>query len=414
MLNLNPGDVNELRRLLAAGAITEEQLAGMSIGGRFGGSPAPVGPSPQNELARILSPQEEFAQGDTSGQLPMGSMRNEETGRVTYFKPGGGGFSAQPYPAQAAPQRQPKIRLAGYGNGTLTDLGEEEGRALPVDYTRAAIDIPGLGKGRYTADGRYAVVNNPDGSQTKVVLGYDAQASDRRNDRDLKRRLAEAELAAREESLGMMRDRRQMLAAGPQRTMTDANAGEPPKPTKMTEFQGKALGFGMRLAEANEILNGIGQGGAVQPNLLKRAAAAVPGVGGALETAANMVPEAIGGPSAQQQQVEQAQRNFINAVLRRESGAVISPQEFDNANRQYFPQPGDSPEVITQKQRNRELVISSFTEESGDRRPMIEATKEQAKSLYGSVPPPDRRVMGQEYDTPKGRLMWLGNGWAKR
>src|SRR5690606_20051733 len=45
---------------------------------------------------------------------------------------------------------------------------------------------------------------------------------------------------------------------------------------------------------------------------------------------------------------EQAERNFINAVLRRESGAAIADSEFENARMQYFPQPGDGPEVIEQ------------------------------------------------------------------
>ena len=47
----------------------------------------------------------------------------------------------------------------------------------------------------------------------------------------------------------------------------------------------------------------------------------------------------------------------INAVLRRESGAVISPSEFANANKQYFVQPNDKPGNIAQKARNRQLAI---------------------------------------------------------
>ncbi len=39
------------------------------------------------------------------------------------------------------------------------------------------------------------------------------------------------------------------------------------------------------------------------------------------------------------QAFDQAGRNFINAVLRQESGAVISDTEFDNAYKQYIPQP---------------------------------------------------------------------------
>lgn len=64
--------------------------------------------------------------------------------------------------------------------------------------------------------------------------------------------------------------------------------------------------------------------------------------------------------SSERQQYEQAQRNFVNAVLRRESGAVISEEEFDNARIQYFPRPGDSPEVIAQKAENRSTVINNL------------------------------------------------------
>ena len=69
--------------------------------------------------------------------------------------------------------------------------------------------------------------------------------------------------------------------------------------------------------------------------------------------------------SSDQQQFEQAQRNFINSVLRRESGAVISDQEFANARQQYFPQPWDSPETIDQKRRNREVVTTGMFRDAG-------------------------------------------------
>ena len=65
------------------------------------------------------------------------------------------------------------------------------------------------------------------------------------------------------------------------------------------------------------------------------------------------------------QKFDQAQRDFINAQLRRESGAVISNAEFDNAEKQYFPQPGDRPEVIEQKNRNRQNAIAGLVESAG-------------------------------------------------
>lgn len=163
MLNINPQDVNRLRELLASGQITEADLSGMQI------------------------------QGGSFNQQPQG---------------------------YGAPQGK-KVRVVGFGNGQATDLGEEDARALPVDFTRPGIEIPGIGKGRYTADGRYAVVDNPDGSRTKVVLGYDAEGSDRLNARALARRKVEADIAATEEQTGLTRDKRQMFAAGPSQTMND-------------------------------------------------------------------------------------------------------------------------------------------------------------------------------------------------
>ena len=65
------------------------------------------------------------------------------------------------------------------------------------------------------------------------------------------------------------------------------------------------------------------------------------------------------------QSLDQAERNFINAVLRRESGAVISPSEFENARKQYLPQPGDKASTLAQKKANRDLVQQQFIQGSG-------------------------------------------------
>ncbi len=70
--------------------------------------------------------------------------------------------------------------------------------------------------------------------------------------------------------------------------------------------------------------------------------------------------------SSATQKAVQAQRDFINAVLRQESGASIAPSEFDNGVRQYFPQPGDKPSVLEQKRRNRETAIQGFKNIAGN------------------------------------------------
>ena len=65
------------------------------------------------------------------------------------------------------------------------------------------------------------------------------------------------------------------------------------------------------------------------------------------------------------QQYMQAARNFINAKLRRESGAVISPTEFSEARAQYLPQPGDTAKTLKLKKDNRDLVFAALKKAAG-------------------------------------------------
>lgn len=62
---------------------------------------------------------------------------------------------------------------------------------------------------------------------------------------------------------------------------------------------------------------------------------------------------------------EQAKRDFINAKLRPESGASIADPEYANVDKQYFPQWGDTREVIAQKRRNREAAIFGTSRAAG-------------------------------------------------
>jgi hypothetical protein len=83
---------------------------------------------------------------------------------------------------------------------------------------------------------------------------------------------------------------------------------------------------------------------------------------------------------------DQAKRDFVNAALRRESGAVIAPSEFANAEKQYFPQPGDTPEVIAQKRANREAVAKSVARAAGSNYKPPEMPG--VTGAPGNVPPP--------------------------
>ncbi len=126
----------------------------------------------------------------------------------------------------------------------------------------------------------------------------------------------------------------------------------------LNDSQAKALLFGTRMQEAEKVLGGLQ--GKYSPAAInaKNGAEAIGGITGAIgSSVGNMML------STESQQAEQAQRDFINAVLRRESGAAIAPSEFANASKQYFDQPNDKPEVKAQKAANRKLSISGLLAE---------------------------------------------------
>jgi hypothetical protein len=129
--------------------------------------------------------------------------------------------------------------------------------------------------------------------------------------------------------------------------------GVKPAPTdrdiRPTDGQSNAALYASRMQEADKLINDL-EGKYNRYQLAARQTAGQ----GVVGTVANSLI------SSEVQKVDQAQRNFINAVLRRESGAVIAEPEFKNAAIQYFPQPGDSIEVVRQKAANRRTAIEGI------------------------------------------------------
>jgi hypothetical protein len=69
--------------------------------------------------------------------------------------------------------------------------------------------------------------------------------------------------------------------------------------------------------------------------------------------------------TGEQQQYRQAQRAFTEARLRKESGAAIPVNEYDNDAKTYFAQPGDDPKTIEQKRKARDTVLEGLKFSSG-------------------------------------------------
>lgn len=139
----------------------------------------------------------------------------------------------------------------------------------------------------------------------------------------------------------------------------------------MTEQQSKDALFGARMQEANKILS------ALEAKDIKAPVMNSLPFG---DKFSNALPSILGGASAEQQQYVQAQRDFINAILRKESGAVIADSEFANAQKQYFPQIGDSSAVIAQKAKNRELAMKMIVGGAGNQ------GREQISKATSGVP----------------------------
>ncbi len=147
------------------------------------------------------------------------------------------------------------------------------------------------------------------------------------------------------------------IRPGEQPTVVPLPGGQAGKPP--TEGQGKALLFGSRMKGADAKITQLEKSGTMSGSRIQQGAEAVPWVGGALGMAANSLA------SQSQQEYTQAKRDFVTAVLRRESGATIQPSEFSTADLMYFPQPGDGPKVIEQKQQLRKRATDALLYEAG-------------------------------------------------
>lgn len=153
----------------------------------------------------------------------------------------------------------------------------------------------------------------------------------------------------------------------------------------LTESQGNATAYGLRMKEAESILEELAKQGVLRGAMVE----AIPFIGNA---AGKALPSDFMGTSQQQQQVNQAKSNFITAVLRKESGAVISDSEFAREDEKYFPQVNDGPGVIKQKANARRLAIEAMKFQAGpgakeiDKYVPNQATGKTSSTL--SEPPP--------------------------
>lgn len=125
-------------------------------------------------------------------------------------------------------------------------------------------------------------------------------------------------------------------------------AATPPKPVKPQVHQWKAAYFGRRMEQAMAEMAALDY---------DRTALLTGGM-------QSVLPETM--RSEERKKQDQAERNFVTAVLRPESGATIREEEFKDAAGIYFPRAGDSPELVKQKARSRQQALEGLRAEAGE------------------------------------------------
>jgi len=151
--------------------------------------------------------------------------------------------------------------------------------------------------------------------------------------------------------------KKDLVTVSPGSTVYDPRSGQavytaPNRPASsraISEGASKAANFANMMTGAEEALgpvteNPIGFFGTIRETLP--------------EGAANI------GRSPNYQAYRQAAMQWVRAKLRKESGAAISAPEFEGEFQTYFPQYGDGPEVIQQKNRAREQATRGMIAES--------------------------------------------------
>jgi len=120
-----------------------------------------------------------------------------------------------------------------------------------------------------------------------------------------------------------------------------ANAG------RILQHQWNAANYGKRMDQANSIMDTEQYNRAALASAVQRS-----------------LPNFMRSGDFQVQ--EQAELNFLRAILRKESGATITATELEDGETQFFPRAGDTPQVREQKRANRIQALEALKAEAGD------------------------------------------------
>lgn len=154
-----------------------------------------------------------------------------------------------------------------------------------------------------------------------------------------------------------------------------------PRTQGLTEAQSRSNFFGAQMRMGDEVLRGLN----VPSNAMLLAYRNLPSV------------PVNYGASANDQMYFNAARLFAAGVLRKETGAAMTPGEVLDVAERFFPTPFDRPQVIEQKARARQQIISSIAAELPGGQLRGELPSTTGPGGRGEASPPPR---------PTSRMRW--------
>ncbi len=133
-----------------------------------------------------------------------------------------------------------------------------------------------------------------------------------------------------------------------------ARLAEQNKPS--TADQLGSANFGRKAQDAHDIINQL-EGAGYDPSDKWRK----------IRTTKNPLTGDTLGATVQDSQYSAAQKAYLAAILRKESGGAITPDEFQEYGSIYFPQPGEGPEVRAQKAAKRKADADALILMAGNK-----------------------------------------------
>ncbi len=342
-----------------------------------------------NQLQAVLQNPQSWGQYDQQTQNALADLmkkRDEELSQSTIVGNGDTAIAMNPQnqlsvlmQSQQQPQQatMPQNYIRNNSTGAMQELrSQPQGPAL--DYS-SPIEIGGVGKGYRMKDDPFSVMLS-DGRRAQI--GVDMQATQRARANDLamqrnqealsgdqldnQRKRLEFDMlknpgmnqSVLEKQFGKLPEGMRWNASG----QAERIPGLPAGGGNLQEGERKAATLLQRLEGSQAQLSNVLQTSpdAAKPNLKAAALGAVFG-----NTAANVAtPEA-------RQQVEAAQLDMLDAALTLGTGAAYTKEQLEGYRKSYFPQIGDSPKTVTDKQARLKNVIDAAKMAAGRAAPLV-------------------------------------------